>query len=137
MVAENADPTDALTTEELAAANARRPFVSDEVSALPMEKLTARCKAILAAGDQPAAFLYSLYAGQRASSSDGQEGVYDLLEVVADLRRKASPDAEKRIEAAREALREAGGLKDYAYMRRRGARDALELYQRQAYRVAG
>ncbi len=102
-----------------------------------MDKLTTRCKAILAVGDRPAAFLYALYAGQRAELADGQEGVYELREVVSELRRKASPDAERRIEAAREALREAGGLKDYAYMRRRGARDALELYQRQAYRVAG
>ena len=132
LVAENADPTDALTTEELATANARRPFVSDEVNALPLGNLTTRCKAILAVGDKPAAFLYSLYAGQRADLADGQEGVYELREVVSELRRKANPDAEKRIEAARKALQEAGGLKDYSYMRRRGAKDALGLYQLQA-----
>ncbi len=150
LVAENADPTDALTTEELASANARRPFVSDEVFTLPMEKLVARCRAVLAQGDRPAMFLYALYGGQRAGLS-GDESSYnprynaptggveafageetgELREVVSELWRKANPDGEKRIEAARAKLEEAGGLKDYSYMRRRGAKDALGLYQRQ------
>jgi hypothetical protein len=40
-----------------------------------------------------------------------------------------NPDGEKRIEAARAKLEEAGGLKDYAYLRRRGAKDAYGLYR--------
>ncbi len=39
-------------------------------------------------------------------------------------------------EAARAKLEEAGGLKDYAYLRRRGAKDALGLYHWQTYGVA-
>jgi hypothetical protein len=155
LIAENADPTDALTAEELTSANARRPFVSDEVFTLPKEKLVARCKAVLAAGDRPAMFLYALYGGQRAGLSGdesaynpryntpsdsgeayGGEDTHELLEVVSELWRKVNPDGEKRIEAARAKLEEAGGLKDYAYMRRRGAKDALGLYHQQAYGVA-
>lgn len=151
LVAENADPTDALTTEELSAANARRPFVSDEVFTLPLDKLEARCRAVIAQGDRPAMFLYALYGGQRAglvgdespytpnyafSGEGGEphagEDTSRLREVVSALWRKVDPDGEKRTEKAREALQEAGGLKDYAYMRRRGAKDAYELYRQQA-----
>jgi hypothetical protein len=150
LVAENADPTDALTTEELASANARRPFVSDEVFTMPLEKLVERCRAVLAQGDRPAMFLYALYGGQRAgvagdelhyrpryamSTGEGQtppgEDTTELSEVVSELWRKVNPDGEKRIEAARKGLQEAGGLKDYAYMRRRGAKDAYGLYRQQ------
>jgi hypothetical protein len=155
LVAENADPTDALTTEELASANARRPFVSDEVFTLPLEKLVARCKAVLAQGDHVSMFLYALYGGQRAgltgdempyspryaiSADEGPgspgEDTIELSEVVSELRRKVSPDGEKKIEAARAKLDEAGGLKDYAYMLRRGAKDVLGLYrQRNPYNI--
>ena len=148
LVAENADPTDSLTTEELASANARRPFVSDEVFTLPLEKLEARCRAVLAQGDRPAMFLYALYGGQRAGltgdespytpnyafSADGGEPyageeTSQLREVVSELWRKVNPDGEQRIEKARKTLEEAGGLKDYAYMRRRGAKDSYGLYR--------
>jgi hypothetical protein len=150
LVTENADPTDSLTTEELASANARRPFVSDEVLTLPLDKLEARCRAVLAQGDRPAMFLYALYGGQRAgltgdespytpnyafSGDDGGsytgEETGELREAVSELWRKVNPDGEKRIEKARGALQEAGGLKDYAYMRRRGAKDAYGLYRQQ------
>jgi hypothetical protein len=150
LVADNADPTDALTTEELASANARRPFVSDEVFTLLLDKLEARCRAVLAQGDRPAMFLYALYGGQRAGTGDDPayctprynfptdggephagEETGELREVVSELWRKVDPDGEKRIEKAREALREAGGIKDYAYVRRRGAKDAYGLYRQQ------
>jgi hypothetical protein len=42
-----------------------------------------------------------------------------------------NPDGEKKVEAARKALEEAGGLKDYAYIRRRGVKDVLGLYRQQ------
>jgi hypothetical protein len=150
LVAENADPTDSLTTEELASANARRPFVSDEVFTLPLDKLEARCRAVLAQGEGPAMFLYALYGGQRAGvtgdespyapnyafSADGGgsytgEETGELREVVSELWRKVNPDGEKRIEAARAKLQEAGGLKDHSYLRRRGAKDVLGLYRQQ------
>jgi hypothetical protein len=150
LVAENADPTDGLSTEELASANVRRPFVSDEVFTLTLEKLVDRCRAVLAQGDRPAMFLHALYGGQRAgltgdelpyspryamSTGEGQtppgEDTTELSEVVSELWRKVNPDGEKRIEAARKGLQEAGGLKDYAYMRRRGAKDAYGLYRQQ------
>jgi hypothetical protein len=156
LIAESSDPTDALTTEELASANARRPFVSDEVFTLPMEKLVDRCRAVLAQGDRPAMFLYALYGGQRAGltgdespyspryntpTDDGETGGGEetgpLLEVVSELWRKLNPDAHKRVESAQKKLDELGGLKDYAYLRRRGAKNALELYTMQTYNTPG
>jgi hypothetical protein len=95
-------------------------------------------------------FLYALYGGQRAgltgdespytpnyafSGDDGGsytgEETGELREAVSELWRKVNPDGEKRIEAARKALQEAGGLKDHSYLRRRGAKDALGLYRQQ------
>ncbi len=151
LIAESSDPTDVLTTEELASANARRPFVSDEVFTLPLEKLEARCRAVLAQGDRPAMFLHSLYAGQRSGEKGSAAGEYmdtrygeggvitdeagaeRVREVAAELKKKLDPDGEKRRETARKALEEAREVKSYAYLRRRGARSAAELYMGKKY----
>ena len=100
LIAESADPTGAHTTEELGGANAGRPFVSDDVFCLLMEKLIVRCRAVLAQGERPAMFLYALYAGQRAELADDEEGIYELREVVAGLRRKLDTDAETRVRSS-------------------------------------
>jgi hypothetical protein len=164
LVMENSDPTDALTTSELEGANARRPFVSDEAFTLPLDKLVDRCRAVLAQGDRPTMFLYALYANQRVGGDAGTPAVAYLdkkygettsgeafggigfatgagaeavREVVAELRRKLDPDGEKKREAARKAVEESRSLKDAAYLRRRGARSAGELYLKEKYRRAG
>jgi hypothetical protein len=157
LVMENSDPTDALTTEELSSALARRPFVSDEAFTLPLDKLLGRCRAVLAQGDRPAMFLYSIYAGQRVGGHAGSTaGEYldkkygetegsatggfatgakaeAVREVVAELRRKLDPDGEKKGEAARKTLEEAKSLKSDIYFRRRGVRSAGELYLAEKY----
>ncbi len=164
LIAENADPTDALTTSELEGANARRPFVSDEAFTLPLGKLVDRCRAVLAQGDRPTMFLYALYANQRVGGDAGNPAVAYLdkkygettfgeafggigfatgaeaeavREVVAELRRKLDPDGEKKREAARKAVEESRSLKKDAYLRRRGARSAGELYLKEKYRRVG
>jgi predicted nucleic acid-binding Zn-ribbon protein len=166
LVAENSDPTDVLTTEELSSASARRPFVSDEVYTMELDKLVDRCRAVLAQGDRPAMFLYALYANQRVGGDAGSPaGEYlekkygngettfgeafggigfatgaeaeAVREVVAELRRKLDPDGEKKREAARKAVEESRSLKKDAYLRRRGARSAGELYLKEKYRRVG
>ena len=57
LVAENADPADALTTSELERANAKAAFVADDAERLPLDKLAQRCRAALASGDRPTMFL--------------------------------------------------------------------------------
>ncbi len=110
LILENADPTDALTTSELEGANARRPFVSDEASTLPLDKLVGRCRAVLAQGDRPAMFLYALYANQRVGLDAGSPaGEYlarkygnadaPKLSVVAAMGRE--PEAIRRWRPAR------------------------------------
>ena len=135
LVAEDSDPTDILTTDELELANARRSFVSDEVWRLSMDALQRRLRAVLAEDNKVSAFLYVLYASQRVGEADedaDEEGAYEDRELVEELRAKMDPDGEKRRERARRALEEAHGDKDYAYLRRRGARDIAELYAMQS-----
>ena len=80
LIAENTDPTDALTTEELASANAHRPFVSDEAFALPLEKLVDRCRAVLAQDNRPAMFLYGFYGGQRAGLTGDESPLHPQVQ---------------------------------------------------------
>jgi hypothetical protein len=47
LIAENADPTDALTTEELASVNAKRDFITDAAYTLALDKLAEHCRAVL------------------------------------------------------------------------------------------
>jgi hypothetical protein len=157
LIAENADPTDALTTSELEGANARRPFVSDEAFTLPLDKLVDRCRAVLAQGERPTMFLYALYANQRVGGDAGNPAVAYLekkygnaettfvgettgagaeavREVVIELQRKLNPSAAKKGAAARLTLEEAKSLKSDIYFRRRGVRSAGELYLKEKYR---
>ena len=91
LVAEDSDPTGILTTDELASANARRPFVSDEVWRLSSEALQRRLRAVLAGDNKVSAFLYVLYASQRVGESDGdseglipdEDGAHEVRELVA------------------------------------------------------
>ena len=62
---ENADPLAALTAEELATANARRPFALDAAEGLDRGDLIARLRSVLAGGDRGEIGAY-LAAGSRA-----------------------------------------------------------------------
>jgi hypothetical protein len=136
LVLEHADPADALTTAELERANAKRAFVADDCRTLPLDALEKRCRAALAGGDRATMFLLAHHAAQRVSGgADGreEEGAEGVREIVGELLRKLNPDGERKTERARERLQEAQGIKDYAYLRRRGASNAGDLYAGQAY----
>lgn len=132
LAAEGADPTAALTTEELERANAKSAFVADDCSSLPLDSLKKRCRAVLASGDRATMFLYVHHAARRADSEEGI-AVVGLRGAVEALRAKADPEGKKRAERAREALEEARRLREEAYYRRRGVKDAYGLYSQQAY----
>jgi hypothetical protein len=136
LVAENADPADALTTPELERANAKSAFVADDVERLPLDALEKRCRAALAGGDRPTMFLLAHHASRRVgepdATSDGP-GAEEVREAVAELRAKLDPDQERRLADARDALEEAQALREQAYFRRRGVRDAFDLYAQRSY----
>jgi hypothetical protein len=131
LVAENADPASTLTTEEFQRVSALSGFIADDVERLPLDALERRCRAALASADRPTLFALAHHAGRRAE----EETAYELAEAVAELRRKIAPDQERKLEA-REAVEEAQGLREKAYYRRRGVRDATDLYAQGAYWTA-
>jgi hypothetical protein len=140
---ENADPTDSLTNEELARANAKRDFVADDCFNLPLKQLEKRCRSVLASGDRPTIFLYAHHAAQRVGepkaynpnnpAARDEEGAHEIREVVAELEAKCDPERARRLEQAKAGLSEARDLRDYAYCRRRGAKSAGQLYMKQTY----
>jgi hypothetical protein len=144
---EHADPTDILTNEELERANVKRAFVADDCFNLPLKQLEQRCRAALASGDRATMFLYAHHAAQRVGEPKGydpnnprsgdEEGSREVREVVAELEKKLAPERESKLERAREELSEAQELKRYAYYRRRGAKNAAELYLNQRYGNVG
>lgn len=150
LLAQSADPVDTLTTSELERANAKRAFVSDEALTLPPKDLERRLRAVLAQGDRPTMFLYALYAGQRVGNEKNparqqldrrygedavpdEEGAQEIRAAVAELWRALTPEGAKRTAAARKAVEEARSLKDYAYLRRRGAKSVVQLYMDRKY----
>ncbi len=117
LVLEHSDPTDFLNTRELESANARKAFVSDECFTMPLDKLAARLKAVLAKGDRAAMFNYMHHAAQRVgdeppvepasavsnaigpsgSEEEEEAGAGEVRELVAALRRKLDPRREDKL----------------------------------------
>jgi hypothetical protein len=95
LVAEHSDPSDALTTEELGRANARRRFVSDEVYTVSTDELVKRCRAILAQGDRPSMFLHAHFAGQVVDDINDLEKREEVCEVISALRSKLDAAGER------------------------------------------
>ncbi len=129
LVAENADLSSTLTTEESQRVSALSGFVADDVERLPQDALERRCRAALASGDRSTMFLLAHHAGRRAE----EEGDYDLAEVIAELRAKVAPEQESKLADARRGLEDAQDLRERAYYKRRGVDDATDLYTRGAY----
>jgi hypothetical protein len=133
---EHGDPSGALTAEELERAGARRPFVRDEVYGLGTDALEERTRAVIASSDRPAMFVYAHHlrakAREDAASGSGADGLR-LKELAGDLERALDPEGARKLEGARAELEEARGLKDYAHLRRNGARDPVELHMNRVY----
>jgi len=157
---EHADPADVLSTSELERANAKRNFVSDECFTLPLPKLAQRLRAVLAQGDRASMFAYAHHAAlrvggrpnaaaQHSASKYGDEfarltetaseesGAAEVREVVAELEAKLSPNRQRDLRRAREALEEAQEIKKHAGYRRLGAKNAVDLHRQRKYSRGG
>ena len=81
-------------------------------------------------------FLLIHNADRRVGESDvtGDEpGAEEVREAVAELRAKLDPDQERKLADARASLEEAQALREQAHYRRRGVRDAFDLYTQRSY----
>lgn len=91
-LAENEDPTAVLTTDEFAAATAKKSFTDDVVWSAPKDQLVSKLKAVLAGGDRSSIFAYwragvSRYGaleseGGSASTGSAALGPQDLAKVL-------------------------------------------------------
>jgi hypothetical protein len=136
LLLEHGDPSGSLTAEELERASARRPFVRDEVYGLGTDALEERTRAVIASSDRPAMFVYAHHlrakAREDAGSGLGAEALR-LRELAGELERALDPEGARKLEVAQAELEEARGLRDYAHLRRNGARDPVELHMNRVY----
>jgi hypothetical protein len=120
---EHRDLSDSLTITELERANAKRSYVEDDVWSLSPDKLIKRAEAARVAGDRPTMFLYARSLQKRVEM-EYEEG--EVTKEVAALEQLASelarivrgPEAERDLERARKAKRDANSLKIYAGQQR-------------------
>lgn len=147
--ARSADPTEALTAEELARANAKRAFAVDDADALDAAAFGKRLESVLAGGDKGAIFAYWM-AGQRkqgqmrerrstddapgrhVSASTPLDGILQKMRERLDGgRTRESIEAAKLVESnAIDVEMLAGSLKY-------GVRTPAEAYMRRAYGDVG
>jgi hypothetical protein len=75
LIVEGSDPTDALTIEALQRANAKSPFVADDVQRLSNDALEKRCRrAALSSGDRSTLFLLHHHAAPRGRGPEAPGG---------------------------------------------------------------
>lgn len=120
---EHRDLSDSLTTAELERANAKKPYVEDDVRDLPLDDLVRRVEAAQAATDKPTLFLYARALPKRAEA-EYEAGVRpdqaarleqlakELTEAVRGL------ESKKELERAEKEKRDANSLKIYAQNQR-------------------
>ncbi len=130
---EHADPSGSLTQEELALANARSAFVADEVFRLPVGALGERMRAVAASGDRAATFLYTHHARAKMGTLTSEAEGLQLKALTGELEQALDPEGTKRREKAAKALEAARELKNYAFYRKHGARDAVEMHMNRVY----
>jgi hypothetical protein len=135
---EHSDPSASLTAEELEAANARRAFISDEVLSLSPEALEQRIRALISAGDRAGAFVYANLLRSLANDAEYGDPAAEanrlrLEQLARELEAALDPEASGRLEKAQAEIEELRKIRDYAYLRKNGAKDPVELYLNKAY----
>jgi hypothetical protein len=141
-----ADPTEALTPEELEEANARARFVREDCEAMAPGELARRIRGVSAGGDKATAWLYARYAGarhERELAADRHRAAEDLA-ALGELRdavpaleeRLRDPAKERRRQSAEKELAAAERLKFHA-LRRRSEADGTDELAREAQRASG
>jgi hypothetical protein len=135
----HSDPSGVLSAEELQEANARRAFIGDEAFSLSPEALEGRIRAVISSGDRPGAFVYATVIRSRvrdAAYADSPADVADRLrleQLAAELERALDPEGEARREKLEEEIASLTKIRDCAYYRRRGAKDAVDLHLQRTY----
>jgi hypothetical protein len=133
------DPSRVLTSAELSEANSRRAFISDEVFSLGPEAMEQRISAVISAADRPGAFVYAAVIRSRvrdAAYADSPADVANRLtleRLVRDLEALLDPTADARREKLEEEISALTKIRDYAYYRRHGVRDAVEMHFSRVY----
>ena len=143
--AKNADPTELLTADELARANAKRAFAIDDAEALDAEAFGKRLKSVLAGGDKGAIFAYWM-AGQRKQgqmreqrAGDDAPGRYSsnstpLDGMLQEMRERLDGgQTRESIEASENAESNAIDVEMLASSLKYGVRTPAEAYMRRAY----
>jgi hypothetical protein len=142
-VLEDGDPTALVSSTELSTAAAKKPFVDDEVWALPEGGLTGKLRAVLDGGDKASIFAYWRTGSARLqailealSASTGVTGgtaevlgPQDLREVLDEMRRYlAGPERLAKAEKARQKTKGAVEVELLASNLKVGARSAAEAW---------
>lgn len=109
-----------LTADELANANARHAFVSEDVAEMPSQAIEDRVDSVLAGGDRASMYLHARALRKRASQSDspaiGTESAAKRLEdaLFGDSRKEGISAAEQREQEYMNVQRLASSLKEGA-----------------------
>jgi hypothetical protein len=142
-VLEDGDPTALVSSAELSAAAAKKPFIDDEVWGLPEERLTAKLRAVLDGGDKASIFAYWRSGSARfqgmvdtQAASTGVTGgtaevlgPQDLREVLGEMHRcLAGPERLAKAEQAHQKTKGALEVELLASNLKVGARSAAEAW---------
>ena len=121
LVAETPDASSTLSTGEIERAAALRQFLAEETQGMSNDALAHRSRAAIAAKDRPTMYLLHHLATQRSNENPDSDLAGELRDVARQLRASLDPEAQTRLEAAKQAAREAEDLHFKAQLARVGA----------------
>lgn len=73
-----------LTSEELANANSRHVFISEDIAKMPVRAIDARVDSVLASGDRSSMYLHARALHKRSSESDSPTGAESAAKRLED-----------------------------------------------------
>lgn len=124
---ENGGPTTLLSTEELERASAARALVADDVASLAPDELITRLRAVLHGGDRGSMLTYMQAGRRRAREMGDSPAKFELTALLEELGNGLVSDERRaELEAARSRIREAGEVREMAYLARREQRSLYE-----------
>jgi hypothetical protein len=128
LVAETPDASTTLSTGEIERAAALRQFLAEETRGMSNTALAHRSRAAIAAGDRPTMFLLHHLATQRSNENPDSDLGFELRDVAHQLRTSLDPEAEARLEVAKQAVQEAEDLHFKVQMARAGASNIGDVF---------
>lgn len=128
---ENADPADALTSEELERANQKRAFALDAAEILDAEAFGKRLESVLVGGDKDNIFAYYVAGLRKGKDRGGRVPFGDALGRMEAFLVGGRRTGE--VEAARRKEREAFEVESLAHYLQAGVRNAADAYLDRTY----